>query len=262
MTYGFVINGFNCSVPLPTGRRDVVVLRRENVGFDYGQHLALMQHLADTQALQNSSLLHRLNYSHFFFMNCGVRGPFLPVYWPAAHWSSTYLDLIDAKVKIVGASIACLDQMDTCVRKDPGCYGPKIEGYLWATDRVGLGVVLDYGPRKVFSQHASKVDAIIHGEYGMSRAIFQANYSIATPLLAYRGVDWSDWRWINGKTCNAFKHPSREGSYYGMSVHPLETVFIKTSWSTLTRRRTRVTTRVRPQETDAYTRWTLHGPSP
>ena len=99
-----------------------------------------------------------------------------------------------------------------------------------------------------------KEEAIINGEYAMSTAIFKANYSIATPLLAYRDVDWSDAGWISKRTCNSFLHPSREGSYYGMSIHPLETVFIKTSWAGLPR--------VRPQETDAYTRWTLHGPSP
>lgn len=251
VTYGFIINGFNSSVPLPTHRSDVVVLRRRNVGFDNGQHLAMMQHLADTPALDNSSLLRRLDYSHFFFMDCGVRGPFLPVYWPAVmHWSRTYLDLIDAKVKIVGASIVCLGQEDECVRRDPGCAGPKVEGYLWATDRVGLGIVLNHGPRKVFAQHASKEEAIINGEYAMSTAIFKANYSIATPLLAYRDVDWSDSGWISKRTCNSFLHPSREGSYYGMSIHPLETVFIKTSRAGLPR--------VRPQETDAYTRWALH----
>ena len=236
VTYGFVINGFDCSVPLPTERRDVVVLRRENVGFDYGQHLALLLHLAGVRAMHKSRLLDRLNYTHFFFMNCGVRGPFLPTYWPMeAHWANTYLDLLDAKVKIVGASIACLDKSDYCVVHDPGCYGPKVEGYMWATDRVGLGTLLDHGPNKVFKQHASKVEAVLHGEYGMNRAIFAANYSIATPLLAYRGVDWSDFRRLNSETCNGFVHPSREGSYYGISVHPLETVFIKTSWSGLPR---------------------------
>ena len=115
-------------------------------------------------------------------MDCGVRGPFLPTYWhDVAHWSKVYLDMIDRRKGQDGGRIDRLDETDYCVKLDPGCYGPKVEGYLWATDRMGLGSVLDYGPHKVFANHPTKVDAILHG---MNRAIYQANYSIATPLLA------------------------------------------------------------------------------
>ena len=46
ITYGFVINGHYCSVPIPSDRPDVVVLRRENAGFDYGAHYDLLRHIA------------------------------------------------------------------------------------------------------------------------------------------------------------------------------------------------------------------------
>lgn len=154
VVYGFVINGHNCTVPLPTNRSDVFVLRRENRGYDYGQHLALLQHLVHARQRSNKHagswearlrgsfapaahveaheagprLLDVLDFTHFFFLNCGVRGPFLPVYWPRAlHWSSAYTELIDTTVKIVGGSIVCLHFPDGCVKRDPTCAGPKGE---------------------------------------------------------------------------------------------------------------------------------------
>lgn len=282
VTYGIVINDYRCSVALPN-RSDLFVVRRENTGFDHGQHLAMLQHLAareqrlrlagffdrvkarlfarsrvDTAAFDATKengprLLNVLPYTHYFFMNGGVRGPFLPVYWPRhLHWSRAYFDQIDATVKLVGSSIVCLQHPDGCVRRDPSCAGPKIEGYTWATDRAGLRTILAHEP-KVFAQHVSKTKAVVNGEYGMNRAILAANYSMTTLLLAYRGVDWRNADFTNdAAACNQFEHPSREGSYFGLSVHPLETVFMKTDWAGAP---------VREAETKAYTRWELHGPS-
>ena len=50
----------------------------------------------------------------------------------------------------------------------------------------------------------SRAHAILDGEYGATRAIFDAGYTIDCPLLAYQGVDWrnrSNWQ------CNKHLHP-------------------------------------------------------
>lgn len=90
----------------------------------------------------------------------------------------------------------------------------------------------------------------------------QAGYSITTPLLAYRNVNWSDPSFTDdADRCNAFKHPSREGTYFKMSIHPLESVFIKTSWTTGDEKKyPDGVARVRPAEMKAYSRWELSGP--
>eukprot|EP00879_Flechtneria_rotunda_P032081 GHRR01035233.1.p2 GENE.GHRR01035233.1~~GHRR01035233.1.p2 ORF type:complete len:115 (+),score=29.15 GHRR01035233.1:592-936(+) len=58
--------------------------------------------------------------------------------------------------------------------------------------------------------------------------MFAAGYNVATLMSRYaRGIDWSDPRhW----SCNDNVHPSRAGLYDGISMHPYETVFIKSSW--------------------------------
>lgn len=40
-------------------------------------------------------------------------------------------------------------------------------------------------------------------------------------------VDWSD---KSNWNCNNNVHPSRHGTYDGISMHPYETVFVKASW--------------------------------
>ena len=248
ISYGFVINGFDCSEPIPTDRDDIVVLKRANEGFDYGAHTALLRYIAqagvkayrgemavelwDFGSESQQLTAAQLPFDKYVFLNAGVRGPFLPAYWPKSRsWTRVYLDKLSPSVKLVGNSIVCLPESDLCVKGGPGitpnpdCYGPKVEGYAWATDQVGLQVLLDR--ETVFQSHPDKVSAILNGEYGMNIAIFKAGYTIDSLLLAYQGVDWtnrSNWG------CNDNEHPSRSGTYFGVTQHPLETVFVKVEW--------------------------------
>ena len=248
ISYGFVINGFDCSEPIPTDRNDIVVLKRANEGFDYGAHTALLRYIAqagvkayrgemavelrDFGSESRQLTAAQLPFDKYVFLNAGVRGPFLPAYWPKSRsWTRVYLDKLSPSVKLVGNSIVCLPESDLCVKGGPGitpnpdCYGPKVEGYAWATDQVGLQVLLDR--ETVFQSHPDKVSAILNGEYGMNIAIFKAGYTIDSLLLAYQGVDWtnrSNWG------CNDNEHPSRSGTYFGVTQHPLETVFVKVEW--------------------------------
>ena len=269
ISYGFVINGFECSEPIPTDRNDIVVLKRANEGFDYGAHLALLRYIASNGVKayrgemavalagelpfdkNGGTVAAQLPFDKYVFLNAGVRGPFLPAYWPRGRsWTRVYLDKLSPSVKLVGNSIVCLPQSDPCVNggsgitPNPDCYGPKVEGYAWATDQVGLQVLLD--TESVFQSHPDKVSAIINGEYGMNIAIFKAGYTIDSLLLAYQGMDWtnrSNWG------CNDNEHPSRSGTYFGVTQHPLETVFVKVEWV----HDDGTVDKILPQYVDAYT---------
>eukprot|EP00966_Prymnesium_polylepis_P292116 6746266-Prymnesium_polylepis.1 len=103
----------------------------------------------------------RLNLTHFIFLNDGVRGPFLPRWIPRGwHWSQAFTDTLGTRppqstavVRLVGTSITCLAPSDACVKLDPHCEGPKVEGFATATDAIGLQVLQR---STVFEQHESK----------------------------------------------------------------------------------------------------------
>lgn len=40
----------------------------------------------------------------------------------------------------------------------------------------------------------------------------------------------TDWRDKKNWNCNDNVHPSRHGTYDGVSMHPFETLFVKSSW--------------------------------
>ena len=80
LVHGLVINGHECAVHLPV-RSDLIVLRRRNVGYDYGAHMAMLREvhrLRGTCATKGASLSKCLPFTHYFFTNAGVRtSPFL-----------------------------------------------------------------------------------------------------------------------------------------------------------------------------------------
>jgi hypothetical protein len=214
-TFVIVINGGRCSIPLPDRER-CIVLRRDNIGFDFGAHNHGIRFLARTRGCPAD----QLPFDHFVFLNSTVAGPFLPAYYPRDwHWTTVLTSRLNERVKLVGPSIVCLPAWDA------GGYGPRVEGYCFATDRTGLGVLWRDG--NVFRDHPDPWSNIVHGEYGMSRAILGAGYSLDCLLYRYQGIDWADpANWDQ----NDHAHPSRQGTYGGISIHPFEVVFHKWFW--------------------------------
>lgn len=67
----------------------------------------------------------------------------------------------------------------------------------------------------------------MRGEYGLTTALMKHGHNVDTLMSKYDSVDWRQRRHWN---CNNNAHPSRHGTYDGISMHPFETVFLKASW--------------------------------
>ncbi len=208
--YIIVINGFTCSNTIEFPNLDnLTILKRENKGFDYGGHNFALEYLAEKNRI----------YDFYFFMNSGVFGPVLPHYIEDGHWTSVFINKISDIVKLVGTTIVCLPPSDL------GGYGPKVEGFFFMVDAVGLTLLRE--KKTIFCNHKDKVSAIVNGEYGMSNCILDAGYSIDCMLRKYKGIDWRDSKNYDKNDC---EHPSRKNSFYGNSINPYEVIFHKWYW--------------------------------
>jgi len=207
--YIFVINGhaYPKTIRFPD-LDNVTVLKRDNMGYDFGGHSHALEYLES-----NSK-----KYDYYFFMNSGVIGPILPHYFKG-HWSSIFIEKINEKIKLVGTTIVCLQPYDK------GGYGPKVEGFFFMVDQIGLNVLKEKGT--IFCNHKDKISAIIHGEYALSNCMFEHGYSIDCMLPRYKGIDWTNPVYY---TLNNNRHPSRKNSFYGHSINPYDVVFHKWFW--------------------------------
>jgi len=216
--YVFIVQG-SSTVIFPDQQSNIHVLHRDNTCFDFGAHGKGLQYMRERLQFQGD-FAHM--YDYYIFLNPSAIGPFLPSFWPADRsWTSVFTSQITEHVKLVGPSLVCLPL------EDLGGYGPKIEGYAFATDSVGLSLLWRSNNFKCF---VDKIDVVVNGEYKMSNTILASGFNIASFLLAHKNIDWRDKSQWN---CNKNKHPTRYRQYglddhSAISVHPLEALFHKT----------------------------------
>lgn len=206
--YIIVINGhiYNENIIIPV-LDNVTVLKRDNIGFDFGGHNYALEYIQNNQ-----------NYDYYFFMNSGVIGPIVPTYF-TDHWTNVFIKKINDKVKLVGTTIVCLPHHDL------GGYGPKVEGFFFMVDQIGLDLLKNQ--KTIFFNHPDKTSAIVNGEYGLSNCIFKNGYTIDCLLPEYQNIDWIN---PTNHTLNNNIHPSRKNSFFGNSINPYDVIFHKWYW--------------------------------
>lgn len=204
--YTIVINGNYCSFDIPK-LDNCRIIYRNNTGYDFGGHNDALKKLGDDLK----------SFDYFFFLNCGVIGPILKN--KSENWYNRFTDKFNEKVKLVGTSIVCLPASDL------GGFGPKVESFCFCLDKKGLDLVLQKGT--IFYNHSNKTDAILNGEYSLSKCILQAGYTIDCMLTKYNNINWLN---PANHHLNNNIHPSRQNSFYGKSINPYEVIFHKWYW--------------------------------
>ena len=141
--YIIVINGFNYdkSIVFPI-LDNLIILKRDNIGYDFGGYNHALKYIK-----QNG-----ITYDYYFFLNSGVIGPILPHYFKE-HWTNIFIKKINNIVKLVGTTIVCLPHSDA------GGYGPKVEGFFFMTDQIGLDLLQN--EKTIFCNHINKYYTIV-----------------------------------------------------------------------------------------------------
>ena len=208
--YIIVINGYayNKKIKFPN-LDNLTVIQRENSGYDFGGHSCALEYIKE-----NSK-----TYDYYFFMNSGVIGPIVPHYFTQTHWTDVFIKKINERVKLVGTTIVCLP------RHDAGGYGPKVEGFFFMVDKIGLELLQN--KQTIFCNHPDKWSAIVNGEYGLSNCILKNGYSIDCMLSKYQNIDWTNHVNYN---LNDNNFPSRKNGFYGHSINPYDVIFHKWDW--------------------------------
>jgi hypothetical protein len=204
-----VINGYeyNENIKFPE-LENLTILKRENIGYDFGGHNYALEHITQSHKI----------YDYYFFMNSGVIGPIIPHYFTETHWSNVFIKKINERVKLVGTTIVCLPH------DDAGGYGPKVEGFFFMVDKIGLELLKNQ--KNIFCDHIDKYSAIVNGEYGLSNCILKNGFSIDCMLPKYQNIDWTNIKY----DLNNNIHPSRKNSFYGYSINPYDVIFHKWYW--------------------------------
>jgi lipopolysaccharide biosynthesis protein len=213
--FNFVINSPSGGEKIPA-QDNISVIKGHNKGYDFGGY---------KQSLQSVNLE---EFDRFIFVNDTCRGPFLPDYIPSRIWVDIIGNLIQDQIKLVGA---------TWNFNGPECRKDNlhIQSYFFATDSQGINLLLNAG---IFNSIGkNKVDVIKQHEVKMSRLLLKSGFKIKPLQLSQYNGDKS------GDVCF-------DQGYYGITLNPLEVMFVKTN---------RLKNRKRGCEKTAYnyTKWKI-----
>lgn len=203
---------------LPDSCGSVSVVIREDKCYDMESHRLALQRVNISE------------YEFFVFLNCGLVGPILPAHTLVSrkYWASYFTDYINAKVKLVGISIFCGAHWFKTRR-------PHVQSFFWATDRIGLDVILRTGSIYDCRPDGRSLDTnllVQKYELGISNSILDAGYELAAINSLQVGLRFNATSARN-KIClrdiwhKEFKSLKRGYLESGMS--PLDTVFWKNS---------------------------------
>lgn len=193
-----------------------------NRNFDLGGHV------------ENSKIIAaRDHYDYVFFVNCSVRGPFLPAYYQGK-WFDPFLSLFDHETGAVASS------MNLFLPKSKKGFSILAQKLL-GTDRVlshmqsscfclKYSVFNDLLPG-ILSESGkcmTKDEAIVEYEISLSQEILSLGYRIKCLLPEYNSTDYRQGSFpFNFHT--KYGDVLKKGAYFGRTPHPYELVFAKTN---------------------------------
>jgi hypothetical protein len=195
-----VING-TCTVEFPQ-RNNISIIYRENTGFDFQGYYRGLLSLKDKQLLRPND--------YYIFMNCTVRGPFLPPYTTRhIYWYTPYIDLLTGNVKLVGSTIN-------------GYISPHVQTYIFVMDYEGVNFLLT---KNFFKLCTHRDEVITQQEIALSQIILSNGWNMDCLVPEYKNLDY-----VNKKNPIKSDDIRFAKNIIGRDLSPYEVIFIKSEW--------------------------------
>ena len=215
--YFFYISS-SCSVELPN-LTNVQYTYIENKNNDFG---AVVEFSKDKRSL---------SFDAYIFINSSVRGPFMPSYY-SSNWHEIFTSRLSNNIAMVGSSINLLPEGSLISNyfKERFSFDPPyihVQTTAYALSSAGYCLLLK---EKFFdvNENLKKNDVISRYEILLSQILLNNNFSIASILPTHEEFSVSK-RGVNFKGTTKNGDPLNLAAFYGRTISPLESVFIKTN---------------------------------
>ncbi|WP_368343701.1 hypothetical protein [Pelagovum sp. HNIBRBA483] len=215
--YFIYISG-TCSANLPK-RPNLHYKKIENKNNDFGGVVAFFN---DPRSK---------GYDAYIFVNSSMRGPFLPTYHQD-RWYAPYTARLTDKVALVGSSINHLPSdapHSALFAQDYGITPPftHVQTTAYALSGKGARYLYDKG---FFSepQHLGKHDVVSRYEILLSQLLLQGGFEIAALLPTYTRFSGTNAEPPYLGTLED-GDPLFANAFYGRTLSPLESLFVKTN---------------------------------
>lgn len=237
----FIVIAGEHSVDLPV-RNNTKYVFIPNLGHDFASYAAV----AESGALNA--------FDRLIFVNCSVRGPFLPQYATQC-WTTPYLNLLKDDVHLCGSAINILHDTRPfhALFRQRYPNAPEPFSHVQSSAHAMSGECFAFlrAQNLYAATGFDRESATVERELTMSQLVRSHGWNISCLLPPYNALDYrSTHNEINPATATG--HPQAKGAYFGLTPHPFELIFVKTAWPLLS-----------PDELDFYSLMALqHHPVP
>ena len=166
-------------------------------------------------------------FKSFIVLNASIRGHFLPVWANHVRWPDLFVRPLDANTGLPGLTVNCDGNMSSL----------HIQSMILSFKKNVLPLII-----QTFRCLADRTEVINTCEKGTTQDILNAGYNIHITQKYWQNHEFRDRKATRkkcGKTMDVF-YPNRN---FGIDIHPLETIFVKTN------------RRVNPLVLSKYTGW-------
>ena len=214
--YYITISGDVCSVDL-IQQNNITYIRCENKNLDYGGFSTALSHI---DKIHPADVL--------IFINCSVRGPFLPAYLRGP-WTDTFTEFLKDDVHLVGTGISLIPENARVMSHLPADrFSPPyaaIQTTAYALTGTAVSYLRDLGFYDNRSS-MSKDQIVAQYEVRLSLEIMKRGWKIHCLLPTYGSPHGSEPN-LNLSARGGDPHQRR--AFFSRSLHPVELIFIKTA---------------------------------
>jgi hypothetical protein len=204
--YIMIVNGEKISAQIPN-YNNIRILNRQNryhIGGDFRGW---------SQALETVKIQ---DFKYYIFLNSTVRGPFIPRYIPnSMTWLELFTNKLTNKIKLVGPTVNYQTRFG---------FKPHIQSSFFCTDITGLNLLIK---NNIFTNFGFRRDDIIKNhELKITKVILDDGYDFFAFQLS---ENINHHKFVNGDYKNLNGDIQYPEKYYGITLNPLEIIFIKTN---------------------------------
>ena len=169
-----IINNPNANLTIPANLKNVKVIIRNNIGYDFGGW---------SHALLKDKLYEK--YDNFIFVNSSVIGPFLPSFFKGK-WTDIYINGLTQNVKLFGSTINT-----STLDKSPNYFNSHVQSYIFSMNKETLLYLIQCGIFSIPTKNVPFNTVIIEKEILMSRKIIEKGWNIGSLLSQYLNIDFT-----------------------------------------------------------------------
>lgn len=228
--YYIIING-DCTIELPNETNNIKIVRRNNIGFDFGAWSHCIKKYINK------------SYDYYIFLNTSVKGPYINNTNNSnnsnnADWLKNFLELFTSgpgNIKLVGTSINILDNSNnSCnisnkykeIYKYDSPY-THIQSMFFILDNEGFNILNDekfFDDEEELNKNKDILHVIINKEIRLSQILLKKGYNINSILSKYKDIDYTK---ITQNFNPSGTDPYFKNAYFGDTITKEEAIFFK-----------------------------------